>query len=116
MATNCRTRSRRRSRPRWTNRWKRCRAADLGKVKRIDDAAGRYIEFCKGSFPQTQSLRGLKVVLDCAHGATYNIAPFVFEELGADVTVIGAAPDGFNINRDVGSTKIESLAQRVLRR
>jgi phosphoglucosamine mutase len=89
------------------------RAANLGKVRRIDDAAGRYIEFCKGSFPQTQSLRGLKVVLDCAHGATYNIAPFVFEELGADVAVMGAAPDGFNINRDVGSTKIESLAQRV---
>jgi phosphoglucosamine mutase len=89
-------------------------AADLGKVKRIDDAAGRYIEFCKGSFPAQRSLRGLKLVLDCAHGATYNIAPFVFEELGAQVTTIGASPDGFNINRDVGSTKPEALAQRVL--
>jgi len=89
-------------------------AASLGKVKRIDDAAGRYIEFCKGSFPQLRSLRGLKIVLDCAHGATYNIAPFVFEELGAQVVTIGAAPDGFNINRDVGSTKPEALAQRVL--
>jgi phosphoglucosamine mutase len=88
--------------------------ASLGKVRRVDDAAGRYIEFCKSTFPQTLSLRGLKIVLDCANGATYNIAPFVFEELGAQVVTIGAAPDGLNINRDVGSTKPDALAQRVL--
>jgi phosphoglucosamine mutase len=89
-------------------------AVELGKVKRIDDAAGRYIEFCKSSFPQALSLRGLKVVIDCANGATYNIAPYVFEELGARVSTIGAAPDGLNINRDVGSTKPEALAREVL--
>jgi phosphoglucosamine mutase len=89
-------------------------AAELGRIKRVDDAAGRYIEFCKGSFPQDRSLRGMKIVLDCAHGATYNIAPYVFEELGAQVVTIGAAPDGLNINRDVGSTKPEALARRVL--
>jgi len=89
-------------------------AAELGKVKRVDDAAGRYIEFCKSSFPQALSLKGLKIVIDCAHGATYNIAPYVFEELGAQVVTIGAAPDGLNINREVGSTKPETLAARVL--
>jgi phosphoglucosamine mutase len=89
-------------------------AAELGKVRRVDDAAGRYIEFCKGSFPQALSLKGLKIVIDCAHGATYNIAPYVFEELGARVSAIGTAPDGLNINRDVGSTKPEALASRVL--
>ncbi len=88
--------------------------ARLGKVKRVEDAAGRYIEFCKGSFPQDLSLKGLKIVIDCAHGATYNIAPYVFEELGARVTTIGASPDGLNINREVGSTKPEALARRVL--
>jgi phosphoglucosamine mutase len=89
-------------------------AAELGKVRRVDDAAGRYIEFCKGSFPQALSLKGLKIVIDCAHGATYNIAPYVFEELGAKVSAMGIAPDGLNINRDVGSTKPEALASRVL--
>lgn len=89
-------------------------AARLGKVKRIEDAAGRYIEFCKGTIPASMSFAGLKIVIDCAHGATYNIAPYVFEELGANVVTIGAAPDGFNINRDVGSTKPELLAQKVL--
>jgi phosphoglucosamine mutase len=88
--------------------------AKLGKVKRVDDAAGRYIEFCKSCFPQDMSLKGLKLVIDCAHGATYNIAPYVFEELGAAVTTIGASPDGLNINRDVGSTKPDALARRVL--
>jgi phosphoglucosamine mutase len=88
--------------------------ATLGKVKRVDDAAGRYIEFCKSTFPQALSLRGLTIVLDCAHGATYNIAPYVFEELGARVITIGASPDGLNINRDVGSTKPDALARRVL--
>ena len=89
-------------------------AAKLGKVKRVDDAAGRYIEFCKSSIPAAMSLSGLKIVLDCAHGATYNIAPYVFEELGASVVPIGASPDGFNINRDVGSTKPDALAARVV--
>jgi phosphoglucosamine mutase len=89
-------------------------AARLGKVRRIDDAAGRYIEFCKGSIPASMSLSGFKIVIDCAHGATYNIAPYVFEELGADVFTIGVAPDGFNINRDVGSTKPAALAEKVL--
>ena len=89
-------------------------AARLGKVKRIDDAAGRYIEFCKGSIPSSMSLSGLKIVIDCANGATYNVAPYVFEEIGASVVTIGTSPDGFNINRDVGSTKPEALAQRVV--
>jgi phosphoglucosamine mutase len=88
-------------------------AADLGKVRRVEDASGRYIEFCKGTIPAVMSLKGLKLVIDCAHGATYNIAPFVFEELGADVVTIGAQPDGFNINRDVGSTRPEALAEAV---
>jgi phosphoglucosamine mutase len=88
-------------------------AADLGKVRRVEDASGRYIEFCKGTIPAVMSLKGLKLVVDCAHGATYNIAPFVFEELGADVVTIGAQPDGFNINRDVGSTRPEALAEAV---
>jgi phosphoglucosamine mutase len=88
-------------------------AADLGKVRRVEDASGRYIEFCKGTIPAVMSLKGLKLVVDCAHGATYNIAPFVFEELGADVVTIGDQPDGFNINRDVGSTRPEALAEAV---
>ncbi|BBI59230.1 hypothetical protein HSBAA_05360 [Vreelandella sulfidaeris] len=79
-------------------------AAQLGKATRIDDAAGRYIEFCKSTLPDRLSLHGLKIVLDCAHGATYHIAPNVFRELGADVTTIGSAPDGLNINQQVGST------------
>ena len=70
----------------------------LGKARRIDDAAGRYIEFCKSTFPNDLDLRGLKIVVDCAHGASYHIAPHVFHELGADVVAIGDQPDGFNIN------------------
>jgi phosphoglucosamine mutase len=89
-------------------------AAELGKVRRVDDASGRYIEFCKGSIPPSTSLKGMKVVLDCANGATYNVAPYVFEELGAEVTTIGASPDGFNINREVGSTKPGALAEAVV--
>ena len=73
-------------------------AAKLGKVWRVDDAPGRYIEFCKSTFPSQLDLKGLKVVLDCANGAAYHIAPHVFHELGADVVTIGAKPDGFNIN------------------
>jgi phosphoglucosamine mutase len=81
----------------------------LGKAKRIDDAHHRYAEFCKGTVPETLSLRGLKIALDCAHGATYALAPEVFSELGADVVAIGVQPDGLNINRGVGSTHPEAL-------
>lgn len=86
----------------------------LGKASRIADAAGRYIEYCKSTFPDELSLKGLKIVIDCAHGATYNIAPGVFSELGADVTSMGAEPDGYNINQGVGSTEPEALQQRVM--
>ena len=86
----------------------------LGKASRIADAAGRYIEYCKSTFPDELSLKGLKIVIDCAHGATYNIAPGVFSELGADVTLMGAEPDGYNINKGVGSTEPEALQQRVI--
>jgi phosphoglucosamine mutase len=87
----------------------------LGKASRIADAAGRYIEYCKSTFPDEISLKGLKIVIDCAHGATYNIAPGVFSELGADVTLMGAEPDGYNINEGVGSTEPEALQQRVMK-
>ncbi|WP_028299596.1 phosphoglucosamine mutase [Oceanospirillum beijerinckii] len=86
----------------------------LGKARRIDDAAGRYIEFCKSTFPNGYDLNGLKIVLDCAHGATYHIAPAVFEELGANVSSIGAKPDGLNINKEVGSTHPVALQAAVL--
>ena len=86
----------------------------LGKASRIADAAGRYIEYCKSTFPEELSLKGLKIVIDCAHGATYNIAPGVFSELGADVTLMGVEPDGYNINKGVGSTEPEALQQRVM--
>ena len=92
-----------------------CVASDkLGKANRIDDAAGRYIEFCKGSFPTELSLTGLKIVVDCAHGATYHIAPNVLRELGADVIEIGTKPDGLNINRKVGATSIKATRDAVL--
>ncbi len=86
----------------------------LGKARRIDDAAGRYIEFCKATLPLGTRLKGLRVVLDCSHGATYHIAPKVFAELGAEVHVIGAAPDGLNINDGCGSTHPEALRDAVL--
>jgi len=86
----------------------------LGKAKRITDAAGRYIEFCKSTFPNEYDLHGLKIVLDCAHGATYHIAPSVFTELGAEVATIGTAPDGLNINKEVGSTSPAALQAAVL--
>ncbi|GAB3215766.1 phosphoglucosamine mutase [Pseudaeromonas pectinilytica] len=89
-------------------------SAKLGKANRIDDAPGRYIEYCKSSFPGELSLDGLKIVLDCAHGATYHIAPSVFRELGAEVIAIGCTPDGLNINAGVGSTEPEALVARVL--
>lgn len=86
----------------------------LGKASRIVDAAGRYIEYCKSTFPDALSLKGLKLVIDCAHGATYHIAPAVFEELGATTVVIGATPDGYNINDGVGSTEPAALQAKVL--
>lgn len=89
-------------------------SAKLGKASRIDDAPGRYIEYCKSSFPGELSLDGLKIVLDCAHGATYHIAPSVFRELGAEVVAMGCTPDGLNINAGVGSTEPEALVARVL--
>lgn len=90
-------------------------AALLGKATRIDDAPGRYIEFCKSTVPSLTRLSGIKLVVDCANGATYNIAPNVFSELGAEVTTINDAPDGFNINQKCGSTSPEMLRQRVLK-
>ncbi|SDX58405.1 phosphoglucosamine mutase [Allochromatium warmingii] len=90
-------------------------SSELGKVKRIDDANGRYIEFCKSTIPACMNFRGLKVVVDCAHGATYNTAPFVFEELGAEVIRLGTEPDGFNINQGVGSTAPNALCETVVR-
>ena len=88
-------------------------SARLGKAKRIDDAAGRYIEFCKSSFPYELDLRGLKLVVDCAHGAAYHIARHVFHELGADVVAIGVQPDGKNINDGYGATAPANLQQAV---
>lgn len=88
----------------------------VGKAHRIDDAPGRYIEFCKRSFPLTASLSGLKLVVDCAHGAAYKTAPHVFRELGAQVHAIGVAPDGLNINAGCGSTHLEALRDEVVRR
>ena len=88
-------------------------AAALGRARRLDDAAGRYIEFCKSSFSNELSLRGLKIVVDAAHGAAYQIAPKVFHELGADVVAIGCAPDGLNINDGVGATHPEALVRAV---
>ncbi len=91
-----------------------CRpAAELGRARRIDDAAGRYIEFCKSTFPNALDLRGLRIVVDCAHGAGYHVAPPVFHELGADVVAIGDEPNGFNINDQVGATHPASLAAAV---
>jgi len=86
----------------------------LGKVSRINDAAGRYIEFCKSSVPTSTDFAGLKLVIDCAHGATYKVAPNVFRELGAQVTVLSAQPNGLNINDDCGSTHMGSLQAAVL--
>jgi phosphoglucosamine mutase len=85
----------------------------LGKVRRLDDAAGRYVEFCKSAFPSQLHLRGMRIVVDCAHGAAYHIAPHVFHELGADVESVGVAPDGFNINDRVGATSPQALQMAV---
>ncbi|RLA11954.1 MAG: phosphoglucosamine mutase, partial [Gammaproteobacteria bacterium] len=88
-------------------------ADQLGKVTRVEDAAGRYIEFCKSTFSSEGDLRGLRVVVDCAHGATYHVAPAVFRELGAEVFTVGVNPDGLNINAEVGSTSPASLEAAV---
>lgn len=89
-------------------------SAQLGKARRINDAEGRYIEFCKGSLPWGFSLAGLKIILDCANGATYRVAPQVFTELGARVECIAVEPDGLNINHECGSTKLSVLQQKVV--
>ncbi|SMC17088.1 phosphoglucosamine mutase [Andreprevotia lacus DSM 23236] len=86
----------------------------LGKARRVNDAAGRYIEFCKSTFPNDFDLRGLKLVIDCAHGATYQVAPHVFHELGAEVITIGDKPNGFNINEEVGATHVDTIRKKVL--
>lgn len=94
--------------PRWAD------AASLGKARRLDDATGRYVEFCKSTFAPDLSLKGLKMVVDAAHGAAYLAAPALFHELGAQVTRIGCAPDGFNINKGFGATAPQALVQAVL--
>ncbi|OCH14967.1 phosphoglucosamine mutase [Aliivibrio sp. 1S128] len=89
-------------------------SALLGKASRLNDAAGRYIEFCKSTFPKELSLTGVKMVIDCAHGATYHIAPNVFKELGAEIVTIGCEPNGTNINHEVGATDVRALQAKVL--
>jgi phosphoglucosamine mutase len=86
---------------------------ELGKARRLHDAGGRYIEFCKSTFPQAYNLRGMKIAVDCANGAAYDIAPHVFHELGADVIRIGTSPNGFNINDGVGATAPDALVRAV---
>ncbi|GHC45322.1 phosphoglucosamine mutase [Alcaligenes pakistanensis] len=92
-------------------RW--VKSESLGRARRLADSAGRYIEFCKSAFPNDLNLNGLKIVVDAAHGAAYNIAPHVFRELGAEVVAVGVQPDGFNINQEVGATYPEKLAEEV---
>ena len=93
--------------PQWVD------SANLGKARRLDDAAGRYIEFCKSTFANDLTLKGMKIVVDAAHGAAYQIAPNVFHELGAEVLAIGCAPDGLNINQAVGATHPQALVAAV---
>ncbi|MEX2197547.1 MAG: phosphoglucosamine mutase [Burkholderiales bacterium] len=88
-------------------------SAQLGKARRVDDAPGRYVEFCKSCFPANLDLRGLRIVVDCAHGAAYSVAPNVLHELGADVVPIGVSPDGFNINELFGATSPRQLESAV---
>jgi len=90
-------------------------SADLGKAFRVDDAGGRYIEFCKSTFPNELDLKGLRIVVDCAHGAAYHVAPPVFHELGAEVITVGASPDGLNINAGVGAIHPQYLQEAVVR-
>jgi phosphoglucosamine mutase len=94
--------------PQWVD------SSSIGRTKRLDDASGRYIEFCKSTFANHLTLKGLKIVVDAANGAAYQIAPKVFHELGAQVISIGCAPDGFNINRSVGATHPQALVQSVI--
>jgi len=89
-------------------------SASLGKAIRVDDARARYIEFCKSTIPSVMEFSGTKIVIDCAHGATYHVAPYVFEELGASVSTIGVNPDGLNINQQCGATDLKALQQKVL--
>ena len=89
-------------------------SASLGKTRRLEDAAGRYIEFCKSTFANDLTLKGLKIVVDAAHGAAYHIAPMVFHELGAEVVAIGCSPDGLNINHEVGANHPQALIEAVL--
>ena len=91
-------------------------SAKLGRARRVDDAQGRYVEFCKSTFPNELDLKGMKIVVDCAHGAAYQVAPHVFHELGAEVHAIGVAPDGFNINDMFGATAPANLVTEVRRR
>lgn len=91
-------------------------AEELGRARRINDAAGRYIEFCKSTYLGSRPLTGLRLVIDCAHGAGYQVGPLVFRELGAEVFEIGVKPDGFNINKEVGSTHPKELQEAVLAR
>lgn len=93
--------------PQWVD------SASLGKARRLDDAAGRYVEFCKSTVPHSMSLRGVKIVIDGAHGAAYQVAPSVFHELGATVVKIGCSPDGLNINDGVGATSPKALVEAV---
>lgn len=90
-------------------------SADLGKASRLPDAYGRYIEYCKSTFDEMVSLAGLRIVIDCANGAAYDVAPNVLSELGANLTVIGNRPDGFNINDKCGSTSLDALKKKVLK-
>jgi phosphoglucosamine mutase len=94
--------------PRWAA------SNEIGRARRLEDASGRYIEFCKSTFSNDLSLKGLRIVVDAAHGAAYHVAPAVFHELGADVIRIGCEPDGFNINDGVGATSPEALVEAVL--
>ena len=92
-----------------------CVSSDkLGKATRVNDAAGRYIEFCKSNFPSQLSLKGLKIVVDCANGATYHIAPNVFSELGAEVIALASEPDGININDKCGATSMDMISSAVV--
>jgi phosphoglucosamine mutase len=91
-------------------------SAQLGRARRVEDAGGRYVEFCKSTFPFNLDLHGMRVVVDCAHGAAYSVAPHVFHELGADVLTIGVSPDGLNINAGIGATSPRQLQAEVLRR
>src|SRR5438132_2025147 len=97
-------------------RFRRAAPGELGRAKRLEDAGGRYIEFVKQSFPKGLRLDGLRVVVDCAHGAAYKVAPTVLWELGAEVFPIGVAPDGLNINRDCGTTQTQAMQQEVMAR